>query len=300
METCLLDDAARAFEVFCWSKGLSPRTVSTYAAAIRKLTDFLPCEPGADQVVPNRTEVREFVVHLSSSGLSRASVGIHVRSIKVFLSFLYREGMVAEDLASCIPVPRAGHKVPVALCEADVRSLLSAVRGPSWCDVRNTAMLMLFLDTGLRLAELVGLSVEDVNLNEWRILLKNGKGARDRTLFIGQALHRSLRRWLEVRGTSCHTDALFVTRSGQRHDPRNVERIVSRLAARAGVAARTTPHILRHTAAVNYIRHGGDPFTLQRLLGHSDIRTTRIYVEMGSDDVRRAHAKAGPLDRLLT
>ncbi len=299
METCRLEGAARAFEVFCWSKGLSPRTVETYAAAIDKLREFLPCETGDERVVPSRSEAREFVVFLSSSGLSRASVAIHVRSIRAFFSFLFREGMITEDLAASLPVPKAGQKAPVALCESDVRSLLAAARGPTWFDVRNTAMLMLFLDTGLRLAELVGLDVDDVSLNDWRIRIRNGKGSRDRTVFVGRGLHRALRRWLDVRGATRQAAALFVTRSGQRHDLRNVERILGRLTAQAGVTVRVTPHILRHTFAVNYVRHGGDPFTLQRLLGHSDIRTTRIYVEMSGEDLRRAHAKAGPLDQLL-
>jgi len=224
---------------------------------------------------------------------------MHVRSIKVFFRFLHREGMVTDDLGSAVQIPRSGHKLPVALCEPDIRSLLDAARGSSWFDVRNTAMLMLLLDTGLRLSELIGLDLGDVSLNEWRIGIRNGKGSRDRTVFIGRALHRALRRWLEVRGAGPQTGALFVTRSGQRQDLRNVERILSRLADRASMKARVTPHILRHTFAVNYIRHGGDPFTLQRLLGHSDIRTTRIYVEMSGEDLRRAHAKAGPLDQLL-
>ena len=299
METCLLDDAARAFEVFCWSKGVSPRTVNTYAAAIEKLRRFLCCPPEGSRPLPSRSEAREFVVHLSASGLSRASVAMHVRSIKVFFRFLHREGMVTDDLGSAVQIPRSGHKLPVALCEPDIRSLLDAARGSSWFDVRNTAMLMLLLDTGLRLSELIGLDLGDVSLNEWRIGIRNGKGSRDRTVFIGRALHRALRRWLEVRGAGPQTGALFVTRSGQRQDLRNVERILSRLADRASMKARVTPHILRHTFAVNYIRHGGDPFTLQRLLGHSDIRTTRIYVEMSGEDLRRAHAKAGPLDQLL-
>ena len=157
---------------------------------------------------------------------------------------------------------------------------------------------MTFLDTGIRLAELTSLDLDDLDLPDWRIRIRNGKGSKERLAFTGRKLHRVLQRWIALRGTSYSCEALLVTRSGQRQTSRNIERIIERIAERAGIDARVTPHILRHSFAVNYVKNGGDPFSLQRLLGHSDIRTTKIYVDMVGEDLRRAHAKASPLDRL--
>ncbi len=301
METCQLSGAARAFEVFCWAKGLSPRTVKTYGDGLRKLTDFLIGTHGHDPTLPTRAELRSFIVHLADSGLSRASVAIHVRSLKAFFSYLSQDGYLRDNPMDGIPIPKTGRSAPVALAQPDVRGLLAAARGPSWFDIRNTAMLMTFLDTGMRLAELISLDLEDVNLPEWRIRIRNGKGSKERIVFVGRGLHRILRRWLQVRGPLHESSALFITRSGHRHDSRNVERIIERIAKKAGLnGTRVTPHIFRHTFAVNYVRNGGDAFSLRRLLGHSDIRTTEIYVDMVGEDLRKAHAKASPLDRLLT
>jgi integrase/recombinase XerD len=106
--------------------------------------------------------------------------------------------------------------------------------------------------------------------------------------------------WLSVRGHFVGSDWVFVTRQGAKLDGRNVERILERYAAKAKlVDVRVSPHTLRHTGATLFIRNGGDPFALQRLLGHSDISTTMIYVHMAGTALREAHAKASPVDRLL-
>lgn len=108
-----------------------------------------------------------------------------------------------------------------------------------------------------------------------------------------------MRRWIEVRGFRAGGSPFFLTKDGNRLDLRNVERIVSRIAASAGLqGVRITPHVLRHSFATHYIQNGGDPFSLQRILGHSDITTTMIYVHLAANGIQAAHAKASPLDAL--
>jgi integrase/recombinase XerD len=116
---------------------------------------------------------------------------------------------------------------------------------------------------------------------------------------MGRCLHRALRRWVDLRGVALQQGALFVTRPGVRLEKRIVQRIVARTAERSGLTGNSVhPHRLRHTFATHYIMNGGDPFSLQRILGHSDIKTTMIYVNLAGVGLREAHAKASPVDRL--
>jgi site-specific recombinase XerD len=162
-------------------------------------------------------------------------------------------------------------------------------------------MLLLLLDTGVRLGELIGLDLGDLDLHAARVRVRNGKGERERYVFVGRTLLRSLRTWLDTRGIGPQSCPLFATRGGERLDRRNVQRILERISARAGLGDRRIyPHLLRHTFATHYIMNGGDPFSLQRILGHSDIKTTMIYVNLAGVGLREAHAKASPVDRVLS
>ena len=110
----------------------------------------------------------------------------------------------------------------------------------------------------------------------------------------------TIRRWGEARGFYASDDAFFCTQDGRRLDERNVARIVERVSTRAKLGERRVhPHLLRHTFATHFIKNGGDPFSLQRLLGHSDIKTTMIYVNLAGMDLKEAHAKASPVDKIL-
>ena len=161
-------------------------------------------------------------------------------------------------------------------------------------------MLLTLLDTGLRLGELTSLDFSDLDLPGARMRVRNGKAERERYVFAGRALLRSLRTWLEARGYVQEPAPLFMTRAGERLDHRNVQRILERISAKAALpAGRVSPHRLRHTFATHYVMNGGDPFSLQRLLGHSDIKTTTIYVNLAGVGLREAHAKASPVDALF-
>jgi len=191
-------------------------------------------------------------------------------------------------------------KQPQVLSVEEANRLLRAAKRGKWYGTRNHAIIATFLDTGLRLSELISLNLEDVNLNAMSVRVCNGKGGKERTVFAGRTLARGLRRWTEIRPFASGIDAYFTTRDGRRLDQRNVARIIERIASRADLARRHIhPHLLRHTFATHYIKNGGDPFSLQRILGHSDIKTTMLYVNLAGVGLREAHAKASPVDRLL-
>lgn len=156
--------------------------------------------------------------------------------------------------------------------------------------------------TGIRRNELIDLNVDTVRLTE-RMFRVKGKGEKERLVFFGPKLARKLRRYIGLRSTLsgiAYQEALFVTSTGERLKPRNVHQIVSRLGKKAGITGvRCSPHTLRHTFATRYIANGGDPYALQELLGHSDPKTTMVYVHMTGKRLKEAFAKADPLGDIV-
>ncbi|MFC2079179.1 tyrosine-type recombinase/integrase [Candidatus Bipolaricaulota bacterium] len=292
------DEAIRSFAVYCRAKGLKERTQQTYTYALSQLRGHL--EGGEGLIpLPSRYDLRSFSGSMLERGLSRGTIRVRMRSVRVFANFLEREGLVEVSPMTGVEIPRVPQSMPKILTSQEIQKLLRAAKSGTWYGIRNHAMLATFLDSGLRLSELINLNVSDVDLHSQSILVRNGKGSKDRQVYIGRTLARSLRRWAEARPYGHAANAYFSTRDGRRLDKRNVARIIERIAVRARLGDRRIhPHLLRHTFATHFIKNGGDPFSLQRLLGHSDIKTTMIYVNLAGVDLEEAHAKASPVDRL--
>jgi len=233
--------------------------------------------------------------------LSRATIRVRMRSVRCFCNFLEREGIVQVSPMVGVEIPRVPLCYPEILSADQIARFLKRSNRTNWTGVRNHVILLTFLDTGVRLGELIRLNLADLDLRNLALRVRYGKGGKERYVFVGRSLCRAMRKWLDIRGDYSPELPLFMTRDGTRLSHRNVERIVERLAKKAGLdGVRVTPHILRHTFATHYIKNGGDPFSLQRILGHSDIKTTMIYVNLAGVGLREAHAKASPVDRLLS
>lgn len=292
------DEAASRFQMYCRAKGLSESTQETYRYALGQLRGFLS---GSDvsPTLPTRHDLRGFSGDMLEHGLARGTIRVRMRSVRVFANFLEREGLVEVSPMTGVEIPRVPQSMPKILSSQEIQKILRAAKSGTWYSIRNHAILATFLDTGLRLSELINLTTSDVDLHSQSILVRNGKGSKDRQVYIGRTLARSLRRWTEARPYGHEADAYFSTRDGRRLDKRNVARIIERIAVRARLGDRRIhPHLLRHTFATHFIKNGGGPFSLQRLLGHSDIKTTMIYVNLAGADLEEAHAKASPVDRL--
>jgi integrase/recombinase XerD len=269
----------------------------------------------ASYIGPN--EIRAFILFLKSKkrfsqhpyatpqqdGLSDHSINCYVRSVRAFWSWLAGEGIIDENPFARVKVPRAPRKVIPTFSPSQIRALLGAIDTATPEGFRDCVIILTLLDTGLRVSELAGLRLDDVWLEEG-VLKVTGKGGKERIIPIGKGVRRLLWRYISgVRpgpeNPSC--DAVFLTADGR---PLTVHRIRNRMTVygrRAGLSGvRCSPHTLRHTAAVSFLRNGGDVFSLQRLLGHSTLLMTRHYCELADVDVRRAHATASPVDNLTT
>ena len=294
------DEAIRLYTCYCKARGLAERTIRTYSSALEQLRASL-AHPEEPCPLPRREDLRSFTTWLLSEGYARSTISIRMRAIRAFGGFLKREGILDTNPMDGVPIPKVPISYPEVLSTEEMARLLKAARTRTWHGTRNHAVIAMFCDTGLRLSELISLDVEDVDLNALSVRVRRGKGGKERHGYIGHMLARALRRWIEIRPFAAGSVAFFCTTNGRRLDKRNVARIIDRVAGRAGFGNRRVhPHMLRHTFATHYIQNGGDPFSLQRILGHSDIKTTMIYVNLAGVGLQEAHAKASPVDRMLS
>jgi site-specific recombinase XerD len=278
--------------LFCGRvEGKKPSTLRWYKETLTPFIAFV------NQEGLNQAALRKYINGLFDH-LKVATIDNRIRAIKAFLRFLYKEGHIEEDLAATLKRPRLPKQFPHVLNDEQVMALLKAPNRKTWEGFRNYVMLLTFLDTGLRLSELLGLTVDRVNLIKGSLLV-TGKGSKDREVYMGRTLKKEMARWLKMRGFHAYEDHVFITRDGRPLKKRHVQQILSRLAKKAGIeGVRCSPHTLRHTFATNFIRNGGDVFTLQRLLGHANIETCMVYVHMGGKHLQEAALRFSPVDRL--
>jgi len=272
-------------------EGKKPSTLRWYKETLTPFIAFV------NQEGLNQAALRKYINGLFDH-LKVATIDNRIRAIKAFLRFLYKEGHIEEDLAATLKRPRLPKQFPHVLNDEQVMALLKAPNRKTWEGFRNYVMLLTFLDTGLRLSELLGLTVDRVNLIKGSLLV-TGKGSKDREVYMGRTLKKEMARWLKMRGFHAYEDHVFITRDGRPLKKRHVQQILRRLAKKAGIeGVRCSPHTLRHTFATNFIRNGGDVFTLQRLLGHANIETCMVYVHMGGKHLQEAALRFSPVDRL--
>ncbi len=291
-----LSQAVQAFMLLKRAEGRMRRTLDDYQRVFADFQSQLADIP-LEELKP--AVVRGYVHELMNRGWRPATVNIFIKNLRCFLAFLYREGWLKENLAGCIRPLRAPRQYPRVLSEQQILALLRGCNRATWQGKRDWAILLTLLDGMLRLSELIALELPDLNLQARSIRIRHGKGDKERVVFMGRRLTQALRDWLQVRGHVLGEEALFVSRSGEPLYKLGVQRVLKRLARRVGLSGMCTPHVLRHTGATLFIRNGGDPFSLQQILGHSSITTTQIYVHMAGTALREAHAKASPVDRLL-
>jgi integrase/recombinase XerD len=294
----LIDEYGVALEV----AGRSRRTIEWYRTYLDEFAAFAGrgSQPGTlEDLTP--AIARRWLLACQTSRvrpLAPNSMAGRVRTLRAFGGWLQRELQLDAHPLAGLPIPKVPDVLVPSLTPPELRALLegaNSTRDP----IRDRALLVLLLDTGLRLGELVRLSVGDVDLTEGRCRVM-GKGAKERVVPIGGRTRRALRAWIVTRRRVVDPDPLFISRRGGRLTPRAVQQLVRRLALAAGVSTRCSPHILRHSFARAFLANGGDVFSLQRILGHSpsSLQVTRRYVQLLDDDLRAVHRRVSPIDRL--
>jgi len=302
-----VENILTAYRVCARAEAKSPKSIRSTTQAVGYFADYLGDVSDVGAVTPN--DLRGFIAALrekkrwnnhptnrSDRPLSPFSIASYVRSIRAFWSWLENEGYIKENPMRKVKVPRCPDKVIPALSPKELALIVKEINTTTVTGFRDYAVLLTLLDTGIRLSELTNLKLDDVSLDDNSIKVL-GKGNRERIVPIGNKVSRSLAKWLARYRPDNPDGYFFTTERGNMLMPGRVEQRLAEYSLRA-LGKRIHPHQLRHTCAVEWLRGRGDPIYLQRLLGHRQLSTTRIYVNLVDDDIRLAHRKYGVADRL--
>ena len=288
----------------------SPLTVRNYRRDIELFIAW--CEQSAgerfDPAGITVDDIREWIVVRSDEKKCKkdepkrksSSVNREISSLRSFFKYLRREGVVATDIFANISSLKAPKRLPVFIPESKMPNLIGELDEESgdgdFEGVRDALIILMFYGCGLRLAELVGIGVDDFS-SDCSTLKVRGKGDKERIIPVADAVRRQLAGYLELRGQNICTDgekSLFLTREGRRISRSKVYRIVRESLAKAGVQGKKSPHVLRHTFATHLLNAGADMRDIQELMGHSSLQTTQVYTHNSIARLREVYAKAHP------
>lgn len=276
---------------------LSPHTVAGYQRDLEKLQEFALARGNADLTGLDPREARLFPAKLHRGGLSSRSIQRALSASRSFYRFLLREKRVKHNPFDGLAAPKASRRLPNALT-TDEASQLVAVDGDGPLVQRDRALLELFYSSGLRLSELVGLDISDIDLGEGTVRV-TGKGQRVRVVPVGRYAREAIERWMAARRDWAADDepALFIGKSGRRLSTRAVQKRVARWATQQGLGRHVNPHMLRHSFASHLLESSSDLRAVQELLGHADISTTQIYTHLDFQHLARVYDSAHPRAR---
>ncbi|MFH1725750.1 MAG: tyrosine-type recombinase/integrase [Elusimicrobiota bacterium] len=244
--------------------------------------------------------IRAYLSEEKKRGISAETIHRSYGGLRCFFKFLQRDGIISRNPMELVEKPRRERRLIRPMDPEQVRALLAQPDPKTFLGLRNKVMMLLMLDSGLRLSEVLGIRLCHVDINGGGVVVM-GKGRKERSVPFAETLRRALRSYLGKRAKlRAGGDLLFVSRKGRRLTGRHVQIIVRRYGRQAGIeGVRLSPHTLRHTFATQYIRNGGDPFSLQAILGHSTLEMVRNYVNLASRDIMVQHKKFSPLDCLF-
>jgi integrase/recombinase XerC len=276
---------------------LSPHTVAAYRRDLRALAEYCRDEGLSNLAGLDSYQVRRFAAACHRRGLSPRSIARRLSAVRGFFAYLVRRGVMASNAAVHVQAPKPSRRLPPTL-DADQMASLLARSGDDLLTVRDRAMLELMYSSGLRLAELVGLEVADIDLAD-RVVRVTGKGRKERIVPVGRYAALAVADWLKRRDeiASPAATALFVSRLGRRLAPRSVQLRFGRWARLAGAPVALHPHLLRHSFASHMLESSGDLRAVQELLGHASISTTQVYTHVDFQHLAHIYDQAHPRAR---
>jgi integrase/recombinase XerD len=297
-----------AEEFLSWlavEKGRAPNTVAAYRRDLAAYEEFLT---GRGLAVQGVTEavVEDYVAFLRAAGRKPASVARALVAVRSLHRFCVDEGSATSDPTGEVGTPRVPQGLPKALSEDEVERLLAAVVGEDAVARRDRAILELLYGGGLRISELVGLSMADIDLDAG-VLRALGKGSKERVVPIGRLAREAMASWLGRGGRDAmaparwarrgDAEAVFLNQRGGRLSRQGAWAIVRRYGDAVGLGERLTPHVLRHSCATHMLDHGADIRVVQELLGHASIATTQVYTRVSTERLRQVYDRAHPRAR---
>ena len=291
------DTTLERFLDAAWAeRGLSENTLQSYRYDLLRVSEFLG-RRGRSLQAASREDLLAYLALQVRSGRRPRSLSRYLSGIRQYYRWALREGLVTKDPSALIESPKLGRGLPKALSEQQVEQLLSSPDVAQPLGLRDRAMLELMYATGLRVSELVGLEVVNLNLNQG-VIRVTGKGGKERLVPLGEVAADWLQRYLNearvelLKGARC--PLLFVTRRKAGMTRQAFWHAIRRHAKAAEISQDVSPHMLRHSFATHLLNHGADLRVVQLLLGHSDLSTTQIYTHIAREGLKQIHSKHHP------
>ena len=297
MTPAALEQVAQFRQYLAKERRLSVHTDSNYARDLSALIRFCTQQGIADWPALEHPQVRLFAARAHATGLAPRSIQRRLSAVRSFLKFLIREGVLSHNCALEVRAPKGQRRLPVTL-DADSMARLLETPGTDLLTVRDRAIMELLYSSGLRLAELVGLDLQDLNAAD-RTVRVLGKGDKTRVLPVGRKALTALSAWLAQRATLVRddTNAVFVAGTGRRLGARAIQKRVAYWALRQGLPMHVHPHLFRHSFASHLLESRGELRAVQELLGHANIATTQLYTHLDFQHLARTYDATHPRAR---
>lgn len=275
-------------------RGLSDNTLSAYRSDLYKFSQWLQQR----QVKLLNVQANEILAYLAlPDNKSARTVARRLSSLRRLYEYLLREDQIKQNPVSNVDAPKLGRSLPKTLTESEVEALLDAPDIEDVLGMRDKCMLEVLYATGLRVSELVGLTLQQVNLRQG-VVRVTGKGNKERLVPLGEEATQSLDQYLSFARNeilnNAMSDALFPSKRGKAMTRQTFWHMIKRYTVIAGINKILSPHVLRHAFATHLINHGADLRVVQMLLGHSDISTTQIYTHVARERLKDLHSEHHP------
>ncbi len=290
MTALLEQECDRFLDYLKLERHSSPHTIKGYAEDLASLREYLGRSNKSLTVAQLETRtIRTYLSYLHESGLAATSISRKLSSLRSFCKYLCREGIFERNPTEGLRGPKSRRPLPRVMGNEQIEKLLEAPSADVAFGRRDRALLETAYAGGLRVSELVGINLSDLNLADGTVRIR-GKGKRERIAPIGSYAVKAIKRWLsDRRPTPKAAQVLFLNKHGTRLSARSVGRLLAKYLAMAGLDPRTSPHTLRHTFATHLLNRGADIRSVQELLGHASITTTQIYTHLTSDRLKREY-----------
>jgi integrase/recombinase XerC len=281
-------------------KNASAYTIKSYREDLMQALEFFQTRSqtkNVDAAQINPRLLRAYLAGMHEQGYAKTTIARRLAAVRSFCRFLCRQGTLASNPASGLRGPRQDKRLPHFLSEENLLVLLETPAKSTPLGLRDRAILEALYSAGLRVSEMTGLNLEDIDFKSGSATVR-GKGKRERLALLGPQALKAINRYLAERGKisarAAEQSAVFVNKRGTRLTPRSVGRLLEKYLAKAGLDPRTSPHSLRHSFATHMLDRGADIRSVQELLGHRSLGTTQIYTHVTTNRLRASYQKAHP------
>ncbi|NPV84734.1 MAG: tyrosine-type recombinase/integrase [Anaerolineae bacterium] len=291
----LISAAVKSFLTDCHIRHLSPRTIDFYNEKLTRFITFCETQSVTSIDKVDAHLLRTFFLWLENKGNSAGSRHAYYRSLRALFRWLENEFEEFTSPLRKVKPPKVNTQPIEGVSIADVQALLKTCRSKTFCDYRDKAIMLVLLDTGVRASELLALNWSDVDLILGSVFIRKGKNGKPRTAFIGRTARQALRAYARL----CQDGqtAVWVTVFGERITYDGLRDILRRRSRLAGISP-PSPHDFRRTCALTLLRNGADVISVSRLLGHSSLEVTKVYLAQTDADLEQAHRLYSPVETL--